>query len=73
MKAMELRDWNVDSIVLAERPKLHAFKPAMTEAISHHLGTTAVNVKAGTHEGCDAIGRGEAIAEHAVVLLTRNV
>ena len=30
-----------------------------------------VNVKAGTNEGCDAIGRGEAIAAHAVVLLTR--
>jgi len=26
-------------------------------------------VKAGTNEGCDAIGRGEAIAAHAVVLL----
>ena len=28
-----------------------------------------VNVKAGTNEGVDAIGRGEAIAAHAVVLL----
>ena len=28
-----------------------------------------VNIKAGTNEGCDAIGRGEAIAAHAVVLL----
>jgi 2C-methyl-D-erythritol 2,4-cyclodiphosphate synthase len=26
-------------------------------------------VKAGTNEECDAIGRGEAIAAHAVVLL----
>ena len=26
------------------------------------------NIKAGTNEGCDAIGRGEAIAAHAVVL-----
>ena len=29
----------------------------------------AVNIKAGTNEGCDAIGRGEAIAAHAVLLL----
>jgi 2C-methyl-D-erythritol 2,4-cyclodiphosphate synthase len=28
-----------------------------------------VNIKAGTNEGCDAVGRGEAIAAHAVVLL----
>jgi 2-C-methyl-D-erythritol 2,4-cyclodiphosphate synthase len=28
-----------------------------------------VNVKAGTNEGCDAVGRGEAVAAHAVVLL----
>ena len=28
-----------------------------------------INIKAGTNEGCDAIGRGEAIAAHAVVLL----
>jgi len=31
-----------------------------------------VNVKAGTNEGCDAVGRGEAIAAHAVVLLKRK-
>jgi 2C-methyl-D-erythritol 2,4-cyclodiphosphate synthase len=28
-----------------------------------------VNIKAGTNEGCDAVGRGEAVAAHAVVLL----
>jgi 2C-methyl-D-erythritol 2,4-cyclodiphosphate synthase len=33
------------------------------------IGVEQVNVKAGTNEGCDAIGRGEAIAAHAVVLL----
>ena len=30
-----------------------------------------LNIKAGTNEGCDAIGRGEAIAAHAVVLLAQ--
>ena len=29
------------------------------------------NIKAGTNEGCDAIGRGEAVAAHAVVLMVR--
>lgn len=61
---------NVDVTVLAERPKLSPHKAAMTASIRALLGETAqVNVKAGTNEGCDAIGRGEAIACHAVVLL----
>jgi 2C-methyl-D-erythritol 2,4-cyclodiphosphate synthase len=31
-----------------------------------------INIKAGTNEACDAIGRGEAIAAHAVVLLAAS-
>ena len=30
-----------------------------------------VTIKAGTNEGCGEIGRGEAVAAHAVVLLAR--
>jgi 2-C-methyl-D-erythritol 2,4-cyclodiphosphate synthase len=63
---------NLDVTILAERPKLKAFKRPMTETIAALLRTTAgqVNVKAGTNEGCDAIGRGEAIAAHAALLLS---
>ena len=62
---------NADVLVLAERPKLKPFKPAMAAAVAEMLGVAVdrVNVKAGTNEGCDAIGRGEAIAAHATVLL----
>ena len=62
---------NVDVTILAEKPKLKAFKPAMVAAIAEllHVPPDRVNVKAGTNEGCDAIGRGEAVAAHAVVLL----
>ena len=62
---------NVDITVLAERPKLKAFKPQTADALAALLGVTReqVNVKAGTNEGVDAVGRGEAIAAHAVVLL----
>jgi 2-C-methyl-D-erythritol 2,4-cyclodiphosphate synthase len=62
---------NVDVTILAERPRLKAFKRRMTEFLADALGIPAerVNLKAGTNEGCDAIGRGEAIAAHAVVLL----
>jgi len=62
---------NLDVTILAERPKLKAFKPAMVKSIAQMLDVAKnqVNVKAGTNEGCDAIGRGEAIAAHAVILL----
>ena len=60
---------NADMTILAERPRIKAFKPNMVGVLSKLLGTAAVNVKAGTNEGCDAIGRGEAVAAHAVVLL----
>ena len=64
---------NADVMVLAERPKLKRFKPEMAAAVADLLGVPVdrVNVKAGTNEGCDAIGRGEAIAAHATVLLVR--
>ena len=62
---------NIDVTILAERPKLKSFKPNMVETLASllHVNRDQVNVKAGTNEGCDAIGRGEAIAAHAVVLL----
>lgn len=59
---------NVDLLILAERPKLKAFKPTMKRLIEEIMQAPA-NIKAGTNEGCDAIGRGEAIAATAVVLL----
>jgi 2-C-methyl-D-erythritol 2,4-cyclodiphosphate synthase len=59
---------NADITILAERPKLKSFKPKMVAILQKAVGG-AINIKAGTNEGCDAIGRGEAIAAHAVVLL----
>ena len=61
---------NMDVTILAERPKLKAFKGKMAESLGALVGG-AVNIKAGTNEECDAIGRGEAIAAHVVVLLKR--
>jgi 2-C-methyl-D-erythritol 2,4-cyclodiphosphate synthase len=62
---------NVDVTILAERPKLKAFKTQMIAHLKSILNCD-VNVKAGTNEGCDTIGRGEAIAAHAVALISRN-
>ena len=71
VKAAKYAVHNLDVTILAERPKLKLFKRQIAGSIASMLGVTVeqVNVKAGTNEGCDAIGRGEAIAAHAVVLL----
>jgi len=70
VKAMGFGVVNVDVTILAERPKLKVYKPKMTEFLSKMVDCP-VSIKAGTNEGCDAIGRGEAIAAHAVVLLSQ--
>jgi 2-C-methyl-D-erythritol 2,4-cyclodiphosphate synthase len=60
---------NLDVTILCERPRLKPFKAEMKARLASLTGAAAVNVKAGTTEGCDAVGRGEAVAAHAVVLL----
>lgn len=62
---------NADILIQAERPKLGALKPAIAANLADLLGAP-VNVKAGTNEGCDAIGRGEALAATVVVLLKKD-
>lgn len=71
VNAREYRVGNIDILVLAEQPKLKAYKQAMRNRVAELLDVHAnqVNIKAGTNEGCDAVGRGEAIAAHATVLL----
>ena len=63
---------NADVTILAERPRLKPFKGRMGETLRGILGGQ-INIKAGTNEGCDAVGRGEAIACHAVVLVAARV
>jgi 2-C-methyl-D-erythritol 2,4-cyclodiphosphate synthase len=62
---------NADLTVLAEAPRLGAHRAQMRTNIAADLGTSGdrVNVKATTCEGLDALGRGEGLACHAVVLL----
>lgn len=59
---------NIDATVVAERPKLGALRPQMAERLSTVVGAS-VSVKATTHEGLGALGRGEGIACLAVALL----
>jgi 2-C-methyl-D-erythritol 2,4-cyclodiphosphate synthase len=62
---------NADITIMAERPKISSFRPQIVQSLAQlFAGEGVVNIKAGTNEECDAIGRGEAIAAHAVVLLS---
>jgi 2-C-methyl-D-erythritol 2,4-cyclodiphosphate synthase len=63
---------NIDSMIIAEEPKLYPFKDLMVEKISGALGIgkDRVSVKATTNEGVGALGKGDAIAAYAVVTLT---
>ena len=65
---------NVDCIVIAERPKMAEHIPAMQKKLAAILDidTGKVGIKAKTNEGLDAVGRGEAIAAHAVALLVER-
>ncbi len=65
---------NVDVTIIAQRPKLLGFIPAMISNVAADLGidTDRVSVKATTTEHLGFTGRGEGIAAMAVATLERN-
>ena len=69
--ARGLKIAHIDAVVICERPKLGPHFPAMREALARALGVSVdrVHLKAKTNEGVDAVGRGEAIAAHAIATL----
>ena len=64
---------NVDVTVIAERPKLLPYLEQMRANLAAALGigVETVSIKGKTNEKVDAAGRGEAMACHAVALITR--
>jgi 2-C-methyl-D-erythritol 2,4-cyclodiphosphate synthase len=62
---------HIDAVVITEKPRLGPYFAPMRKALAHALGIEPeqINLKAKTNEGVDAIGRGEAIATHAVATL----
>ena len=62
---------NLDVTVILERPKIKDAIDRMRARLAGALGidVAQVSVKGKTNEGVDAVGRGEAIAAHAVALL----
>lgn len=64
---------NLDVSVIAEKPKIYPRLAEMKAALakSTHLPVTNIGLKATTNEGVDEIGRGLAIAAHAVALIAK--
>jgi len=64
---------NVDVTVILERPKIRDYVDVMRQVVANALeiGVDRVSIKGKTNEGVDAVGRGEAIAAHAIALLRR--
>ena len=62
---------NVDVTVIAQRPKLAGFIPAMRENLAAVMGVSPedINVKATTEEKLGFTGEGLGIAAHAVALI----
>ena len=65
---------NIDSTVVAQRPKLLPHVPQMRENIARALGleVSQVSVKGKTEEGLGFTGTGEGMAVHAVCLIEKD-
>lgn len=66
---------NIDSTIIAQKPKMAPYIPQMAEIIARALDAdiSRVNVKATTTEQLGFTGRGEGIASQSVVCLIKNV
>jgi 2-C-methyl-D-erythritol 4-phosphate cytidylyltransferase/2-C-methyl-D-erythritol 2,4-cyclodiphosphate synthase len=65
---------NVDASVIAERPRLAPYIDAMRANVAGALGVSVacVSIKGKTNEGVGELGRGEAIAVHAIALVRQS-
>ena len=71
------RGWapvNIDATLIAEKPKIAPRLAEMKAALARSTGlpVESIGVKATTNEGSDDIGRGLAIAAHAVALIQKK-
>jgi 2-C-methyl-D-erythritol 4-phosphate cytidylyltransferase / 2-C-methyl-D-erythritol 2,4-cyclodiphosphate synthase len=65
---------NLDIVVIAQEPKIGPHAESIRESLARVLDVApaAIGIKGKTNEGLDAVGRGEAIAVHAVALLVHG-
>ena len=65
---------NIDVVVIAEQPRIGPYVGIMKERLSGSLGVSSslISIKGKTAEGMDSVGRGEAIAVHAVATVVQR-
>ena len=73
MRGKGYRIVNVDTVIIAQAPRLSSYLAAMQKQMAQVLGVDAdlVNVKVKSGEGIGMIGREEGIAAQAVCLIER--
>ena len=71
LKQRDLEVVNIDSIIIAEEPKLNPYIPSMKNILCPILGVSLkdLGIKAKTQEGLGDIGEGRAIAAWATAML----
>ena len=62
---------NIDSNIIAQRPKMMPYIPKMKEVLSKILECENLSIKAKTNEKMDAVGNELAIEAHAIALLEK--
>ena len=74
LSSSRFRVVNVDSVIIAEAPKLSPYIGEMRKKLASVLKVEEerINIKATTNERIGDIGEGKAIASQAVVLLVRE-
>lgn len=60
---------NIDSNIIAQKPKMMPYIPKMKEILCEILETENISIKAKTNEKMDAVGQELAIEAQAVVML----
>lgn len=65
---------NIDAVLIAQEPKILPFRAKIIKKISEvlKLSEEKISIKAKTNEGLGAVGSGQAIACHAVVLIKKT-
>lgn len=74
---IQSKGWNIsnlDSVIVAERPKIKPHIPAMRDRLADvlQISPDQIGIKATTNEQLDAVGQEAGIAVHAVVLLAQT-
>lgn len=71
LKAKGYRLGNLDTVIVAQAPRLGPYLPAMQKQLAEAIGVDPdlINVKVKSGEGLDAVGREEGMVAHAVCLI----